>query len=80
MFHLCAIIQIQTNKANVLFKKGECIMYKDSSNFREDFPGGYTRDGSVYDGSGNEVGYVTGDGDMRITESGAFDGQLYHNK
>ena len=55
-------------------------MYKDSSNFREDFPGGYTRNGSVYDASGKEVGYVTGDGDKRITESGAFEGQLYRNK
>ena len=55
-------------------------MYKDSSNFREDFPGGYSRDGFVYDGNGNEVGYMTGDGDYRITESGPYDGQLYHNK
>lgn len=55
-------------------------MYKDSSDFREDYPNGYARGGDVYDGNGNHVGYVTGDGDYRITESGSNDGQLYHNK
>lgn len=55
-------------------------MYKDNRNFREDYPNGYERGGDVYDSSGDKIGYVTGDGDYRITESGSNEGQLYHNK
>lgn len=70
----------RNKKTDTQVKKGECNMYKDSSDFREDYPNGYAREGDVYDGNGNHVGYVTGDGDYRITESGSNDGQLYHNK
>ena len=56
------------------------MAYKDSSDFRNEYPGGYAKGGDVYDGKNNHVGYVTGDGDYRITESGANNGQLYHNK
>lgn len=55
-------------------------MYKDSSDFRNEYPNGYSKDGDIYDGNNNHIGYVTGDGDFRITESGANQGQLYHNK
>ena len=50
------------------------MAYKNSENFREDYPNGYSRNGDVYDGNNNKVGYVTGDGDYRTK-----DGQLYHN-
>ena len=56
------------------------MAYKDSSDFRSEYPGGYVKGGDVYDGNGNKVGYETGDGDLRITESGANQGQLYHNR
>ena len=49
--------------------------YKNSSNFRSEYPGGYSKGGDVYDGNGSKVGYVTGDGDYRTK-----DGQLYDNK
>ena len=55
-------------------------MYKDSSDFRNEYLNGYSKDGDIYDGNNNHIGYVTGDGDFRITESGANQGQLYHNK
>lgn len=70
-------------------KQGKCTIsaerrtqmaYKDSSDFRSEYPGGYAKGGDVYDGNGNKVGYETGDGDLRITESGANQGQLYHNR
>ena len=53
--------------------------YKDSQNFRNDYPGGYSKGGDVYDGNDNRIGYVTGGGDYRINNDGANDGQLYHN-
>ena len=56
------------------------MAYKDSSDFRNEYPGGYAKGGDVYDGKGNKVGYETGDGAYRITESGANQGQLYHNR
>ena len=56
------------------------MAYKDSSDFRNEYPGGYAKGGDVYDGNNNHVGYVTGDGAYRITESGANQGQLYHNR
>ena len=63
------------------YKRKEKInMYKDGSDFRRDYPNAYTKGGDVYDGNNNHVGHVTGDGDYRITESGANNGQLYHNK
>lgn len=55
------------------------MAYKDSENFREDYPGGYSRNGDVYDGNDHRVGYVTGDGDYRINDGSWNDGQLYHN-
>ena len=55
------------------------MAYKDSENFREDYPNGYSKDGEVFDGNGNHIGYVTGDGDYRINDGSCFDGQLYDN-
>ena len=55
------------------------MAYKDSENFREDYPGGYSRGGDVYDGNGNHVGYETGDHDYRINDGSSNDGQLYCN-
>ncbi len=56
------------------------MAWKDSQDFRSDYPGGYSKNGDVYDGNGNRIGYVTGDGDYRINNDKANDGQLYHNK
>lgn len=56
------------------------MAWKDSSDFRGDYPGGYSKGGDVYDGNDNRVGYVTGDGDYRINNDKSNDGQLYHNK
>lgn len=56
------------------------MSYKDSQDFRNDYPGGYSKNGTVYDGNGNDVGYVTGDGDYRINDGGSNDRQLYNNK
>lgn len=53
--------------------------YKDSQDFRRDYPKGYSKDGEVFDGNGNKIGYVTGDGDYRINDGSANDRQLYHN-
>ena len=39
------------------------MSWKDSQDFRDDYPGGYSKGGDVYDGNDNRVGYVTGDGD-----------------
>ena len=55
------------------------MAYKDSQDFRQDYPNGYSRGGDVYDGNGNHIGYVTGDGDYRINNDPTNDGQLYHN-
>ena len=56
------------------------MAWKDSWDFRRDYPGGYSKGGDVYDGNGSRVGYVTGDGDYRINNDSTNDGQLYHNK
>jgi len=56
------------------------MAYKNSQNFRNDYPGGYSKSGSVYDGNGNRVGYKTGDGDYRINRDSSNKGQLYRNK
>lgn len=56
------------------------MSYKDSQDFRNDYPGGYSKNGTVYDGNGNDVGYVTGDGDYRINDGSSNDRQLYNNK
>ena len=56
------------------------MSYKDSQDFRNDYPGGYSKNGTVYDGNGNAVGYVTGDGDYRINDGSSNDRQLYNNK
>ena len=61
-------------------KGGTIKAWKDSKDFRNEYPGGYSEDGDVYDGNGNRVGYVTGDGDYRINNDDSNDGQLYHNK
>ena len=55
------------------------MVYKDSRDFRSDYPKGYSRNGDVYDGNGHKIGYVTGDGDYRINDGSANDRQLYHN-
>ena len=60
-------------------RKEEKMAYKDSSDFRREYPGGYSKDGEVFDGNGNKIGYVCGDGDYRTTEKGPNEGQLYHN-
>ena len=53
--------------------------WKDSDDFRSEYPGGYSQGRDVYDGNGNQVGYVTGDGDYRINDGSSNDRQLYHN-
>lgn len=47
--------------------------------FRQDYPNGYSKNGCVYDGNGNEVGYVDGDGDYRIHKDDTNRGTLYKN-
>lgn len=54
--------------------------YKNSEDFRNDYPNGYSKNGEVYDGNGKKIGYVTGDGDYRINDGSANDRQLYDNK
>lgn len=56
------------------------MAYKDNQDFHNDYPGGYEKNGTVYDGNHNPIGYSTGDGDYRINNGGDNDGQLYHNK
>lgn len=57
------------------------MAYKDSENFREDYPGVYSKNGEVYDGNGKRIGYVCGDGDYRINKTGdPNDGQYYNNR
>lgn len=55
------------------------MAYKNSENFRQDYPNGYAKNGTVYDGNGNRIGYQPGDGDYRINNDKSNDGQLYHN-
>lgn len=55
------------------------MAWKDSEDFRNDYPGGYSRGGEVYDGNDHKIGYVTGDGDYRINDGSANDRQLYDN-
>ena len=62
------------------FMKRRLQLWQDSKDFRNDYPGGYSKGGDVYDGNDNRVGYVTGDGDYRINNDKSNDGQLYHNK
>jgi len=46
---------------------------KDSKQFHEEYPGGYQKNGYVYDGKGNCIGYVTGGGDWYcIKETGDY--------
>lgn len=56
------------------------MVWKDSQDFRNDCPGGYSKDGDVYGGNDNCVGYVTGNGDYRINNDSTNDGQFYQNK
>lgn len=56
------------------------MAWKDSKDFRQDYPNGYVKNGDVYDGNGNRIGYVTGDRDIRINNDSTNDGQLYHMK
>ncbi len=53
--------------------------WKDNSDFRNDYPNGYAKNGDVYDGNDNRIDYVTGDGDYRINNDSTNDRQLYHN-
>ena len=55
------------------------MAYKDHEDFLNDYPGGYSKNGTVYDGNDQPVGYQTGDGDYRITDHTSNNGQLYHN-
>jgi hypothetical protein len=56
------------------------MAYKNSEDFRNEYPNGYSKDGEVFDGNGTKIGYVTGDGDYRINDGSANDRQLYDNK
>lgn len=56
------------------------MAYKDNSDFHNDYPNGYSKNGDVYDGNGNQIGYVTGDGDYRINDGSDNDRQLYNNR
>lgn len=61
--------------------KGVYIMaYKDNQDFHNDYPNGYSQNGDVYNGNGDKIGYVTGDGDYRINDNSDNDRQLYSNK
>ncbi len=53
--------------------------YKDNARFRQDYPNGYAKNGTVYDGNNQRIGYQTGDGDYRITHDKNNNGQLYRN-
>ena len=55
------------------------MAYKTNSDFHRDYPNGYEKGGTVYDGNHNSIGYRTGDGDYRINDGSCFDRQLYHN-
>lgn len=55
------------------------MAYKNNQDFQRDYPNGYSRNGDVYDGNGNKIGYQTGDGDYRINDGSANDRQLYDN-
>lgn len=52
---------------------------KDNRDFHNDYPNGYSKNGNVYDGNGNKIGYVTGDGDYRINDGSSNDRDLYSN-
>lgn len=53
---------------------------KNSQDFRNDYPNGYSKNGNVYDGNGKRVGYVTGDNCYRINNDKPNNGTLYNNK
>ena len=55
------------------------MAWKDSEDFRQDYPGGYSKGGDVYDVNDHKIGYVTGDGDYRINDGSSNDRQLYDN-
>ncbi len=64
-----------------ILKKEEINMaWKNGKDLREDFSGVRVKDKDVYDGNDKKIGYVCGDGDIRVTEKGANYGQLYHMK
>ncbi len=52
---------------------------KNGSKFVEDYPNGYVKNGTVYNGNGERIGYETGDGDYRINHDKSNDGTLYKN-
>ncbi len=54
------------------------MAWKEAKDFREDYPGGYSRNGDVFDGNGYRIGYVCGDGDYHIVNDPNNDGQYYH--
>lgn len=47
---------------------------KNGSEFHNDYPNGSSKNGTVYNGQGEPIGYVCGDGDYRTK-----DGTLYKN-
>jgi len=51
------------------------MAYKNSNDFKNEYPNGYSKGKDVYNGNGQKIGYKTGDGDYRTK-----DGQLYDNK
>ena len=40
----------------IFWKEGTIMAWKDSQDFRSDYPGGYSKDGYVYDGNGIQMG------------------------
>lgn len=56
------------------------MAYKDSQDFRNDYPNGYIKGRDVYDGNGHKIGYTTDDGDIRINDGSANDRQLYRTR
>lgn len=53
---------------------------KNGNQFRVDYPNGYIKNGDAYNGQGQKVGYVAGDGDIRINKDSSNNGTLYKNR
>ena len=50
------------------------MAYKYGKDLREDYPDAKVKGDTVYDSHGDRIGYVCGDGDIRIKD------ELYHMK
>lgn len=53
---------------------------KRGTDFHNDYPNGYSKNGTVYNGNGDKIGYQTGDGDYRINNDSSNNGTLYNNR